>query len=83
MVSEIMAGILLVLSLFFLYISMRSWKNVRERIFIYISFVFFGFFLISIIFMVSLLLNISVPMWLYFVIDIAILLILYITLVLR
>lgn len=83
MVSEIMAGILLVLALFFLYISMRSWKNMQERIFIYISFVFFAFLLTSIIFMVSDIFNIFVPMWLYFIIDIAILLILYITLVSR
>lgn len=83
MVSEIMAGILLVLALFFLYISMRSWKNMQERIFIYISFVFFAFLLTSIIFMVSDIFNIFVPIWLYFIIDIAILLILYITLVSR
>lgn len=83
MISEIMAGILLVLALFFLYISMRSWKNVHERIFIYISFVFFAFLLTSTIFLVSDIFNIFVPIWLYFIIDIAILLILYITLVSR
>jgi len=83
MISEIMAGILLVMAMFFLYIGIRSWKNMHERIFVYISFVFFAYLITPIIFIISDIISIIIPMWVYFIIDIAILLILYITLISR
>jgi len=83
MIAEILAGILLSLSIFFLYLGIRSWRNMREKRFIYLSFVFFIFSLKSIIFIISDFTGISFPIWYYFIPDIAALIILYLTLILR
>lgn len=78
-----MTGILLVFSIFFMYISYRSWKNTHEGRFIYLTFVFFGFLLQSLIYIIADLLQIAIPVWYYFIINIAILLILYISIIAR
>ncbi|MBD6955377.1 MAG: hypothetical protein ACPLVI_00855 [Thermoplasmata archaeon] len=45
MLDEIAAGIVIVLSAFFLYVSLISWRNMKERKYIFLAFIFIVFLL--------------------------------------
>ncbi|MEM4395871.1 MAG: hypothetical protein QXW48_04750, partial [Thermoplasmata archaeon] len=72
MIEEIFAGILIVLSIFFIYISINSWRIMRERKYLFLMFVFFVFLLkgISYIFLM--------PSYIYPTLDAIVLIFLYI-----
>ncbi len=77
MIEEIASGILIVLSLFFIYISLISWKNMKERKYIFLLFVFFIFFLKGISYLLVL------PFYIYPSLDALVLIFLYMVIISR
>jgi hypothetical protein len=77
MLEEIAAGVVLVLSIFFIYVSMISWKRMREKKYIFLTFVFLVFFMKGISYILLL------PFYIYPSLDAFVLIFLYLVIVLR
>lgn len=77
MIEEIAAGVVLVLSAFFIYVSFISWMGLKQRKYIFLTFVFIVFLMKGVSYILGL------PVYIYASLDAVVLVFLYLVIVSR
>ncbi len=83
MLGEIFAGILIVLGSIFILLSVRAYREYRNKTMLFLMFIFCVMLLKALVYIILSLADFTMPIWYYFFMDIVILVTLYFIIVTR
>ncbi len=83
MLSEIFAGILIVLGSIFILLSVRAYREYRNKTMLFLMFIFSVMLTKALVYIILSLADFTMPIWYYFLMDIVILVTLYFIIVTR